>query len=170
MVAMQSLLAKMLLILVLSVASWSCVGAEKDVKIKSVKTDVSDGNSAVESWTTSLSNNQIDTEIKVKENCPPMIQAEIRLIKDGIIVNKFVQNMDQPFEIVKSQNLCNSVDTQEPDDKSCSAVEGEHRLSECDLSSWFSDLDDGDYTGECDIKSNNKIISTATMEVEVREK
>lgn len=114
-----------------------------------------------------MGSNGLASVINIKNNCPGAVQAEIRVLKDDQIINSNVQNMKQPIKDFESYNMCASIDAPDTDDESCSIAQGEQTVKDCDVSSWFSDMDPGSYIAECDFKVKNELSATAYIYVTV---
>ena len=159
-------IAKFSLLFVLCVASWSRVEAENKVTVNSFSADVP-GNDVVESWNYDLADNLIASTIKVKKNCPGMVEADIRVYQDDNIVNTMNKKFNKPMKDFADYNMCESMDSPEPDDDSCSIAEGEHSAKNCDMSSCFSDMNAGKYRIECDFKQEDTILTSIKMDITV---
>ncbi|XP_043256410.1 uncharacterized protein LOC122399643 [Colletes gigas] len=166
---MQSSFVKLPLVLILCIVSLSYTNAEKKVTVHSYNADVTNGNNVLDSWSPSLSNGLITSNIGVSQNCPSAAQVVIKIFKDEQLVNTFNQNFKQPIKEFESYNICSSIDAPEPDDDSCSVAQGEHTASDCDLSSFFSDMDNGQYIVECEFKFSNNVVSTAKLDLTVED-
>ena len=158
--------AKFLLLFVLCVVSQSRVEAENKVTVTSFNADVP-GNDVVDSWNYDLANNLIASTINVKKNCPGSVEADVRVYQGDKMVNTINKNLDHPMKDFESYNMCGSIDCPEPDDDSCSMAEGEQSARDCDMSSWFSDMNPGDYRIICDFKQEDNILTTLTLDVTV---
>ncbi|XP_076223090.1 uncharacterized protein LOC116434457 [Nomia melanderi] len=155
-----------LLMFVLCVASWSSVKAENTVTITGYSVDITNSD-VIKSWNTDVSDNVLASTININQDCPGSVQAEIAIYKEGNLVNTVSQTYKQPFKEFQGSNICGSIDGPEPDDESCSAVQGEQVASECDVRSWFSDMDVGSYDADCDFQIEGNSIAVAHLNVKV---
>ncbi|XP_029050226.2 uncharacterized protein LOC114879456 [Osmia bicornis bicornis] len=160
---MQSSIPKLLLVSVLCVIPY--VKAENKVTVVDFKADVP-GNDIVDSWSHDLTNNLISSNINIKKNCPGAIEAEIKVYQGDNLVNQMVQNLKQPIKDFESYQICESIDSPDLEDDSCSIAEGEQSAKNCDISGWFSDMSPGDYKVECSFKQAD-VITTLTLNVKI---
>ncbi|XP_076680962.1 uncharacterized protein LOC143375563 [Andrena cerasifolii] len=159
-------ITKFLLLFVLCIASWSRVEAKNKATVTSFNADVP-GNDVVDSWNYDLANNLIASTIKVKKNCPGIIEVDIRIYQGENMVNTLNKKFEKPMKDFADYNICGSLDYPEPDDDSCSIAEGEQSAKDCDISSWFSDMNPGDYRIECDFKQEDNMLTSLKMDVTV---
>ncbi|XP_076630628.1 uncharacterized protein LOC143346433 [Colletes latitarsis] len=166
---MQYSFVELPLVLILFIASLSYTNAEKKVTVLSYDAGVTNGNNIFDSWTPSISDGLFASNIGVIQNCPGPAQVILKLFKDDQLVNTFSQNFKQPMKELESYNICGSIDAPEPDDESCSIVQGEHTASDCNLSSLFSDMENGQYIVEAEFKFSNNVASTAKLDLKVED-
>ncbi|XP_003485373.1 uncharacterized protein LOC100748835 [Bombus impatiens] len=162
---MKLSIEKLLSVVILSIVSLSHVKAVK-VTITDFYVDVSD-NDLVVSWSPSLSDNLISSQIFVKQDCPGEIEADITIYNGDDVINEMNKIFDKPIKELEGYNICASIETPNSEDDSCSLAQGEQAISDCDVSDFFSGMNPGDYTAKFDFKQDDNLVSTATLKVKV---
>ncbi|XP_078038988.1 uncharacterized protein LOC144471113 [Augochlora pura] len=164
---MATRMAELSLLFLLSIASWSRVEAGDVVTINSFQADVEGGNSVIDSISGDLADNIVGFTMNIKQSCPGTAQMDIELFKGGNLANTMSQTYKQPMKEILDSNLCGSIDAPDPDDDSCSILEGEQTASQCDISSWFQGMDDDDYEAIATITVNGEKVGTMVLGVTV---
>ncbi|XP_050586402.1 uncharacterized protein LOC126920306 [Bombus affinis] len=163
---MKLSIEKLLSVVILSIVSLSHVKAATKVTVTDFYVDVPD-NELIDSWSHSLADNLISSQIFVKQDCPGEIEADITVYKGDDIVSQKNKKFDKPMKDFENYDICASIETPDSDDDSCSVAQGEQAASDCDVSDWFSSMKPGDYVAKCDFKQGDKLISSATLNVKV---
>ncbi|XP_050474521.1 uncharacterized protein LOC126865722 [Bombus huntii] len=162
---MKLSIEKLLSVVILSIVSLSHVKAIK-VTITDFYVDVPD-NDLIDSWSPSLSDNLISSQISVKQDCPGEIEADITIYNGDDVVNEMNKKFDKPMKELEGYNMCASIETPGSEDDSCSLAQGEQALSDCDVSDFFSSMNPGDYVAKFDFKQDDNLVSIATLKVKV---
>nr|XP_033330467.1 uncharacterized protein LOC117222718 [Megalopta genalis] len=164
---MATRMTELSFLLLLSVAWWSRVEADRTVTINSFQSEVEDGNSVADSMSGDVGDNLVNFLMNIKKSCPGAAQLEIEVYKDGVVVYTNGQTLKQPMKEFQQMNICGSIDAPEPDDESCSIQEGEQTASQCDVSAWFESFDEGDYKAVAAVTVNNEKLGALFLDVTI---
>ncbi|KAK9303335.1 hypothetical protein QLX08_004933 [Tetragonisca angustula] len=165
---MQSSIAKLLLVVLLCIVSLLHVKASNKVTVQDMEVNIP-SNDIVQSWEPQVSNNRISSTINIMKNCPGEIEADIKVYQGDDVVSQTTKKFDKPIEDFEKMNICESIESSDLEDDSCSIAMGEQSATDCDVSGWFSEMKPGDYKAQCDFKQGDNVVGIVILSVKVEE-
>ncbi|XP_076661200.1 uncharacterized protein LOC143365167 [Halictus rubicundus] len=164
---MAAPMTELLFLFLLGIASWSCCVAEYTVTLTRSNCTLADGNGVLDSFECIHSDNLFDAKIYVTDSCPDVVQTTVEVLKDDILVNTVQQTHKQVPSYIRDLDICESVNGPDPDSDECSAAEGELSVENCDVTSFFKEMDPGKYDVNVEFSMDGVVIGTATAELRV---